>query len=137
MGMTFITIRTSNGYHNFSGSQEVDFFGPGNGNAYLDHRRATRSEFFCAGTTGHGVNQNYDLYLVRWKRLHLHLADRRQRHQSAERRRGSGTGPIAAAMTSGSDAPYGFIVKRTSSNRNINLGNCYRARESSPAGPRW
>ena len=49
------------------------------------------------------------------------LAVHREQHQPTKRRRGADANRIRRVMSSGSAAPYGFVVKRVSSSRNVNL----------------
>ena len=110
----------ADGYHNFSGTQEVNFFGPGDGDAYYI-TAGYPIRVFLRWDDWTGVNQNYDLYLVRWNGS----ASTWQTVASSTNPQNGGAGQtpaeFAAAMTSGSAAPYGFVVKRISSNRNVNL----------------
>lgn len=108
----------ANGYHNFSGNQEVNFFGPGNGNAYLI-TSGNSIRVFLRWDDWSAVNQNYDLAIVRWNGSTWQIIASGTNSQNG----GAGQRPTeyAAAVTSGSSAPYGFVVRRISSSRNVNL----------------
>ena len=108
----------SNGYHNFSGTQEIDYFGPGNGNVYLIPA-GYLFRVFLRWDDWTAVNQNYDLQLVRWNGASWDIITTSSNPQNG----GAGQMPVeyAAATTTGSDTAYGFLVKRVSSNRNVNL----------------
>lgn len=108
----------SNGYHNFSGNQEVNFFGPGDGNAYLIPA-GYPIRAFLRWDDWSTVNQNYDLLLMRWNGSAWQIIAQGNNPQNG----GAGQTPteFAAAITSGANTPYGFAVKRINSNRNVNL----------------
>ncbi len=108
----------SNGSHNFNGAQEVNYFGPGNGNAYLIPA-GYRLSVFLRWDDWTAVNQDYDLYLVRWNGSEWQAIAWGEDVQNG----GAGQTPaeFAIGTTSGSDAPYGYAVVRYDSNRNVNL----------------
>lgn len=110
----------SSGYHQFSGTQTVDFFGPGDGStAYLiPAGNAIRA--FLRWDDWSAKNQDYDLYVVRWNgSVWAAVGAGGQNDQNG----GAGQTPteFVSAVTSGSSAAYGIVIKRYSSNRNVNL----------------
>jgi subtilisin family serine protease len=107
-----------NGYHNFAGSQEVNFFGPGNGQAYAIPA-GYLMRVFARWDDWSSVTQDYDLYLVRWDGS----AWRGVASSTAPQNGGFGQTPAeyAQVVTSGGSTAYGFVVQRRSSGRNVNL----------------
>ena len=108
----------SNSYHQFAGTQDVNFFGPGNGNAYtIPSGVAIRA--FLRWDDWTAKNQDYDLYLVRWNGTAWQQVGKSETRQTG----GAGQTPTESIsyVTSGATAPYGFLIKRYSSNRNVNL----------------
>ncbi len=107
-----------NGYHNFNGSQEVNYFGPGNGDAY-NINPGFPLLAFVRWDDWNQVNQDYALILVRWNGSEWQSIGGSDSAQSG----GAGQKPTetAGVLTGGSAAPYGFVVQRIGSNRNVNL----------------
>ncbi len=108
----------SNGSHNFNGAQEINYFGPGDGNAYMIPA-GYRIAVFLRWDDWTAVNQDYDLYLVRWSGSTWQAVAGGEDVQNG----GAGQTPteFAVATTSGSDTAYGYAVVRFDSNRNVNL----------------
>ena len=107
-----------NGYHNFNGEQEVNYFGPGDGNAYLIPA-GYPIRVFLRWDDWSAHNQNYDLFVVKWNGSSWTTVGSSTDPQNG----GAGQTPTeyVGVMSSGSSAPYGFVVKRISSSRNVNL----------------
>ncbi|MCA9949266.1 MAG: S8 family serine peptidase [Anaerolineales bacterium] len=107
-----------NGYHNFNGLQEVNYFGPGNGDAY-NINPGFPLLVFVRWDDWIQINQDYALILVRWNGSSWQAVGGSDNDQSG----GVGQKPTEAAgvFTSGSAAPYGFVIQRIGSNRNVNL----------------
>ena len=108
----------SDGYHNFNGTQEINYFGPGNGDAYnISAGYAIR--IFLRWDDWSAKNQNYNLSIVKWNGSSWNIVTTSNNPQNG----GAGQSPteFAAYTTSGSAAPYGFIVQRVSSNRNVHM----------------
>lgn len=108
-----------NGYHNFNGAQEVNYFGPGNGDAY-NINPGFPLLAFVRWDDWSQVDEDYALILVRWNGSSWQVIGGSDNTQSG----GAGQKPTEAAgvFTSGSAAPYGFVIQRISnSNRNVNL----------------
>lgn len=107
-----------NGYHQFSGSQEVDYFGPGDGNAWnIPSGYAIR--VFLRWDDWSAKNQDYDLYIFKWNGSAWQVVASSQNRQTG----GSGQSPTeyVGITSSGTSAPYGFAIKRYNANRNVNL----------------
>lgn len=105
-------------YHNFAGTQEINFFGPGDGNAYnIPAGYAVR--VFLRWDDWTAVNQNYSLSIVRWNGSAWQVVATSNNSQNG----GAGQKPTeyAAYVASGSSTAYGFVVQRVSSTRNVNL----------------
>lgn len=104
--------------HHFTDSQTVNFFGPGNGQPF-----AIPAGYplivFMRWNDWVNVNQDYDLYLLRWNGSGWTVIASGQDTQNG----GGGQKPVefAAAMTSGDATAYGFGIKRYNSNRNVNF----------------
>ncbi len=107
-------------YHEFIADQNVDYFGPGNGDAYLMNP-GYAFQVYLRWDDWSTVNQDYDLYLLRWNdsTSAWETVASSRNVQSGE----SGQTPTEYAyyVTSGSAAPYGFMIERYSSSRNVNL----------------
>lgn len=106
--------------HNFNGSQNVNYFGPGDGTAYLIPA-GYGIRVFLRWDDWTQVNQDYDLVLLRqepgaggWSVIAV--SDNFQNG-------GPGQTPteFAFGATSGVDAFYGFAIERYDSNRNVNF----------------
>lgn len=109
-------------YHDFaqtgSGPQEVDYFGPGDGSAYVIPA-GYAFRVFLRWDDWASHNQDYDLYLFRWNgSAWVQIASSEDLQDGS-----SGQTPTeyAFAATSGSDAPYGFLIYRYNSTRNVNF----------------
>ena len=110
----------SNGdtYHEFNGTQFINYFGPGNGDAFLINPGFNFRVFLrWDDWTNH--NQDYDLLLLRYNGSSWDTVASSTNRQNG----GAGQTPteFAAYVTSGPAAPYGFAIKRYSSNRNVNM----------------
>ncbi len=105
-------------YHEFITGQNVDFFGPGNGEAY-NINPGYAIQVYLRWDDWSAVNQDYDLYLLRWNGSAWETVASSTNVQNGE----FGQAPIEYAyyVTSGSAAPYGFMIVRYSSSRNVNL----------------
>ena len=104
--------------HEFNGTQNVDYFGPGNGDAYLINPGYAFQVFLrWDDWTAH--NQDYNLYLVRWNGSAWDTVASSTDLQNG----GAGQTPTEYAyyVTSGAATAYGFAVVRYSSSRNVNL----------------
>lgn len=98
-----------NGMHNFNGSQEINFFGPGDGTAYLikpDHKYS----IFARWSDWNITDQDYDIYVYRWSNnggwgspiaSSVNLQDGSPGQVPTE---------VAEFTTSGEDTAYGFII---------------------------
>ena len=106
------------GYHYYNATQNVNFFGPGDGNAYAIPA-GKRVTVFLRWNDWSSVNQDYDLYLLRWSGSAWTIIARGENYQNG----GAGQTPTeyVTAVTSGSATPYGFGIKRYNSNRAVNL----------------
>ena len=104
--------------HNFNGTQEINYFGPGGGAAYNIPAGYVISGFL-RWDDWTAVNQDYDLYLWRWGGSSWTLIAAGTNYQNG----GVGQTPTeyVAALSSGTSAPYGFTIQRYSSTRNVNL----------------
>ncbi len=106
-----------NGFHNFSGSQEVNYFGPGNGNAYLLNPGFS-IPVFLRWDDWSQHNEDYMLYVRRWngsERQVIGTSDRPQIEFDLP--------PTESVVvtTSGGTAPYGYAIQRRGGGRNVNL----------------
>jgi len=108
----------SNGYHNFSGNQEVNYFGPGNGNAYLIDPGLPLS-VFVRWDDWDRVREDYKLWVVRWNGSAWQVVGSSNRPQFGLFWQTPAEG--VSIVTTGSPAPYGFVIERINGNRNVNL----------------
>lgn len=105
-------------FHNFAVDQDVDYFGPGNGDAYLipsgyTIQVALRWDDWTA------VNQDFDLYILRYDGSAWSTVGYAGNVQNG----GGGQTPTeyAYATTSGSDAVYGFAIECYSCSHTVNF----------------
>ena len=108
----------ANDVHNFNDTQEINYFGPGDGNAYSIPSGYVVRAFLRWDDWTH-VNQDYNLYLLRWNGSSWDTIA-----ASTDVQNGSpGQSPteFAYAVTSGTNTAYGFVIVRSSSNRNVNF----------------
>ncbi len=108
----------ADGYHNFNGTQEVNYFGPGDGDAYYINAGYS-IRVFLRWDDWSARNQNYDLSIVKWNGSAWQTVASSTNPQNG----GAGQTPTeyTGVMSSGSAAPYGFVIKRVSSSRNVNF----------------
>lgn len=106
------------GFHFYNATQNVNFFGPGNNSAY-NIPAGYRISVFLRWNDWSAVNQDFDLYLLRWNGSSWTTIASGVNYQNG----GAGQAPTeyVTAVTSGSAAPYGFGIKRYSSNRSVNF----------------
>jgi len=105
-------------YHYYNATQNVNFFGPGDGNAY-SIPAGVRVSVFLRWNDWSSVNQDYDLYLLRWNGSAWDVVARGENYQNG----GAGQTPTeyVTAVSSGSATAYGFVIKRYNSNRAVNF----------------
>jgi subtilisin family serine protease len=106
------------GYHYYNSQQNVNYFGPGDGYAYFIQPGYT----FCVFMRWDDwtlVNQDYELYLLRWSGSEWKIKASSQDDQTGQ----PGQAPAEAACltTTGDPTAYGYLIKRTKSNRAVNL----------------
>jgi subtilisin family serine protease len=97
------------GNHLFAPDQNVNYFGPGNGDAYLIPA-GYPIRVFLRWDDWAAVDQDYDLYLLRWSSEDVQNG-------------GAGQSPteFVGVLSGGASTPYGFLIARTSGSRNVNL----------------
>ena len=105
-------------YHNYNGGQEINFFGPGNGDAYLIPagyliRVYVRWDDWAA------VTQDYNLHVVAWNGSVWQIVRSSTRPQFGA----TGQRPTEDVIgyTTASARPYGIVIERVNSSRNVNL----------------
>jgi hypothetical protein len=105
-------------YHYYNATQNINYFGPGNGDAYYIPA-GYRVTVFLRWNDWSSVNQDYDLYLLRWNGSAWDVVARGENYQNG----GAGQTPTeyVTAVTSGSATAYGFVIKRYNSNRAVNF----------------
>jgi hypothetical protein len=104
--------------HNWNGAQEINYFGPGNGNAYLIPAGQIL-QGFLRWDDWTAVNQDYALLLLRYESGVWRTVARSQNPQTSQ----PGQEPLEGLVyqTSGTAAPYGFVILRVSATRPVNL----------------
>jgi subtilisin family serine protease len=108
----------ANDAHNFNGTQEINFFGPGNGDAYLiPSGRAIG--VFVRWDDWSAVDQDYDVLLLRWNGSGWNSVASGARVQNGSP--GQQPTEAAFAVTSGAPAPYGFVILRDRATRAVNF----------------
>ncbi len=109
----------NDGFHNFSGNQEINFFGPGIPQTVYLINPGYALRVFVRWDDWVSVNQDYILYVVRYNGSSWDLIASSDRLQSGF----PGQTPTEAVytVTSGTPAAYGFLIGRKNSNRAVNL----------------
>jgi subtilisin family serine protease len=103
-------------FHNFTPDQEVNFFGPGDGQAFLIPA-GTLITASMRWDDWISINQDFSLYIVRYNGSSYDIVATSENPQTGQ----SGQRPTERLqfMTSGSEAVYGVAIKRESGNRNV------------------
>lgn len=109
---------TSNGLHNFNGTEEVNFFGPGNGYAYTIPS-GYQIQAFLRWDDWTNVNQNLTLKLVRWDGSSWFVVATGGNSQSGQA--GQTPTEYISYVTSGSATQYGIFIIGTHVSRTINI----------------
>lgn len=104
--------------HNFNVTQEINYFGPGDGSGYLIPagyliRVALRWDDWTS------VNQDFDLYIYRHNGTDWEIAGYSENIQDGTL--GQEPTEYAVALSSGSDSVYGFIISCYDCNRAVNF----------------
>jgi subtilisin family serine protease len=106
------------GWHYYNADQNVNFFGPGDGTFY-----AIPSGYlirvFLRWDDWTNVNQDYDLYLLRWSGSSWNVIASSTNWQNGQP--GQTPTELAAAVSSGAATAYGFAIKRYSSTQVVNF----------------
>lgn len=104
--------------HYYNATQNVNFFGPGDGDLYLIPE-GYRLSVFLRWDDWTAVDQDYDLLLLRWSGSAWSVIARSDDHQNG----GPGQSPTeyVTAVASGSATGYGFVIARYDSDRAVNL----------------
>lgn len=108
----------SDGFHNFNGSDEINYFGPGDGSAYLIPA-GYRIQAFLRWSDWTTVNQNLTLWLVRWDGSTWFVVATGGDYQNGQA--GQTPTEFVSYVTSGSTTKYALVVVGSSVNRSINL----------------
>ena len=103
---------------NFNGTQEINYFAPGEGYWYL----IPAGYHFCVYARWDDwddVNQDFDLWLLRWNGSSWDIISKSENGQNG----GPGQTPTeeARVTTFGASAPYGFLIKKSSATRSVNF----------------
>lgn len=104
--------------HEFADEQNVNFFGPGNGQAIaIPAGRVIRA--YVRWDDWQGINQDYDLHLVRWNGSGYSLVASSTNVQGGQF--GQRPAEQISYVTSGSATVYGIVVERVNSSRPVNM----------------
>ncbi len=107
----------ADGFHNYTSTSEVNFIGPGDGSAYYISV-GYPIQVFLRWDDWTYVNQDYDLYLLRWTGSAWEIVDISVNDQNG----GDGQTPTESIFyISDIETFYGFIIVRYNSTRNVNL----------------
>lgn len=106
------------GYHYYNANQYVNYFGPGDGSAY-SIPAGYLFAVFLRWDDWTNVDQDYDLYLLRWGDSAWSVIASSTNWQNG----GAGQTPTEFAVAETSDSPtaYGFVIARWDSNRVVNF----------------
>jgi hypothetical protein len=106
------------GYHHYTSTQNINFFGPGDGTPYLIPA-GIPIVIHLRWNDWTIVDQDYDLYLMRWNGSSWDVIGAGTNVQDGS----PGQKPTESAfgVTSGSSTAYGFVIKRINSNQAVNF----------------
>jgi hypothetical protein len=109
---------SNSGVHLFGPNQSVNYFGPGNGSAYF-LPAGVRVNVFLRWNDWTNVDQDYDLYLLRWDGSNWATIEASENVQNG----GAGQIPVETitAVTTGNATAYGFAIVRYNSSRAVNF----------------
>ncbi|HRV92716.1 MAG TPA: S8 family serine peptidase [Anaerolineae bacterium] len=114
----------SNAIHNFTPTQEVNYFGPGNGNVYLIPS-GYLINVYLRWNDWTNVDQDYDLLILRWNGSSWDYMDNSciAFHGIDVQDGGAGQTPTewAVGVTCGSTTAYGFFIGRYDSSKTVNF----------------
>jgi hypothetical protein len=113
------------GYHFYNATQNVNYFGPGDGNAYAIPA-GNRVTVFLRWNDWSSVNQDYDLYLLRWNGSAWD--HHRARRELPERWRWPDAHRIRHGRHQRQRHPYGFAISASTAT-GPSTSRCLR--------PRW
>ena len=109
------------GYHNYTIDQDINYFGPGNGNAYLIPP-GYAIEAFLRWDDWTYFNQDYSLALWKWNDYSSRWEPVAYSNNGQSGLPGQFPTEELVYVTSASpSAAYGFTIKRVNSNRNVNF----------------
>jgi subtilisin family serine protease len=106
------------GTHEFADEQNVNFFGPGNGLA-IAIPAGQFIRVYVRWDDWQGINQDYNLHLVRWTGSNYSLVASSTNSQNGQA--GQRPAEQITYVTSGSATVYGFVVERVNSGRDVNM----------------
>jgi subtilisin family serine protease len=109
----------NNGFHNFDSTQEVNYFGPGDGYAYLIPSGYT-IEAYLRWNDWTYVNQDYSLHLMRWTGTKWKLVTISNQSQTGAPGQ-TPTEEISYVTSAYPDAAYGFAIYQENGNRPVNF----------------
>ncbi|MFO7742593.1 MAG: S8 family serine peptidase [Anaerolineae bacterium] len=106
------------GTHHYSDNRNVNYFGSGDGTPYAIPE-GNLVGVFLRWDDWVNVDQDYDLVLLRWNGSSWDPIAAGQDDQDGSP--GQTPTEFAAAVTSGDPTPYGFVILRIDSDRDVNL----------------
>ncbi|MDF1514309.1 MAG: S8 family serine peptidase [Brevefilum sp.] len=108
----------ADGTHDFSGAMNVDYFGPGDGTGY-SIPTGYPITIHLRWDDWTAVDQDYDLYLLRWTGSSWTAVAASQNDQNG----GAGQRPTESIVfvTTAEASAYGFAIARYNSTRNVHL----------------
>jgi subtilisin family serine protease len=104
--------------HNFNGTQEVNYFGDGAGGVYSINP-GYQFAVFVRWNDWTNVNQDYDLYLLRWNGSSWDTIGSSTNAQNGSP--GQTPTEFAVGTTTGDPTYYGFVIERVNSNQTVNF----------------
>ncbi|MCB0188145.1 MAG: S8 family serine peptidase, partial [Caldilineaceae bacterium] len=112
------TDPTEDRWHNFAGAQNVNYFGPGNGDAYLIPA-GVPLELYLRWDDWADANQDYDLFLMRWNGVNWTPFASSVVGQTGE----TGITPTEqlSVLTAGAPTAYGVMIRRFLATRDVHF----------------
>jgi subtilisin family serine protease len=108
---------SENGYHEFSGTQEVNYFGPGDGNAYVLYA-GVPLRAFLRWDDWTNVTEDYKLRIWCFVNGAWYWAAESDNPQTGQ----AGQTPTEyLSIVTPVEAPYGYTIERKAGTRNVNL----------------
>jgi uncharacterized repeat protein (TIGR01451 family) len=110
----------NDGYVDYAPGQDINFFGPGNGSAYIIPAGYPIT-LYARWSDWTNVEQDYDVFLLRWDEQNQNYETIAKGEDLQDGRPGQTPTEIVRGMTSGVPAAYAFAIYRYRGNRPVHF----------------